>query len=100
MLHNQTCDATHMFKSRKIISINRKKPAICSALMRFATETSLAKVNYRLGKQRQRFARLRIAKDAESLEALPRFLQVVVMRRQHMSGLPKRNLKFGIVQIG
>jgi hypothetical protein len=33
-----------MFKSRKIISINRKKPAICSTLMRFATETSLVAV--------------------------------------------------------
>src|ERR1700738_2712840 len=58
------------------------------------------KATVMLGKQRQRFTRLRIAKDAESLEPLPRFLQVVVMRRQHMSGLPKRNLKFGIVQIG
>src|ERR1700732_2475970 len=58
------------------------------------------KATVMLGKQRQRFTRLRIAKDAESLEPLPRFLQVVIMRRQHMSGLPKRNLKFGIVQIG
>jgi hypothetical protein len=67
---------------------------------RSTARSSQKKATVMLGKQHQRFAPLRIAKDAESLEALPRFLQVVVMRRQHMSGLPKRNLKLGIVQIG